>query len=251
MQYVGGKYRIARHIERVVLAARRGEQRYVEPFLGGAATFSRNCAHFRQSLGYDLSLDLVLMWRAVLEGWVPPADVSEAEYAALRQADSSPLRGFVGYGCSFGGKWYGGYARSHGGAAPGYNYAAGAARTVVRQGAAMRDAGAVVLRADYRSLSFGAGDLVYCDPPYSGATGYVGMPEFDSREFWALAGRWAAAGAVVLVSEHIAPAPWVVVWERDMPLYLRGDAQQAGQRRERLFALPDVAQRVGRLEDER
>lgn len=234
VSYVGGKYRIARHIEAAILARSGGRTRYVEPFLGGGATYCRLSKHFRVSEGYDIVPDLVLMWQEAMKGWVPSIPVSEDDYAALRNAEPSAQRGFVGFGVSFGGKWFGGYARSRAGAAPGYDYAAGSARTLSRQARAM--CGQVAL-ADYRDLQIGADTVVYADPPYAGTTGYAGTPPFDSEEFWAVAKSWTQLGAAVFVSEYAAPAEWQCVWERPMPVYLRGDHQKPGGRVERLFYL--------------
>lgn len=246
MQYLGGKYRIARHIESLVLRARRGRPYYAEPFLGGAATFSRSAPHFEHAYGYDVVPDLVLMWRAVLAGWEPPSDVPEELYAALRHAEPSPLRGFVGFGCSFGGKWFGGYGRqSIAGGRPVKEgegtLAPGAARSVMRQAARMRNAS--VTLADYRELKIGPDVVVYCDPPYAGTTSYAATAPFDSAAFWRTAESWATDGAAVLVSEHEAPAGWVRVWEKPYAAYLRGD-QAPDARTEAVFALPELAEQL-------
>lgn len=245
MQYVGGKFRLAKHVERLILQARGSQTAYVEPFLGGAATFSRLAPHFATARGFDVVEDLILMWEAVRDGWVPPSEVSEDEYRALRNADPSALRGFVGFGCSFGGKWFGGYGRKRiagGKPATEPTLAPGAARSVMRQAAGIRHAEFGV--ADYRDVLIAGSDVVYCDPPYAGTTGYTGTPPFSTDEFWHTAARWASLGATVLVSEHSAPSPWVRVWERPMPNYLRGDSQKSAQRTEAVFALPHVANQL-------
>lgn len=238
MRYQGGKFRFASHIERLALAARGDRRSYVEPFLGGGATLSRNAPAFDRVRGYDVMPDLVLMWRALLAGWVPPSDVTEEEYAALRHAEPSALRGFVGFGCSFGGRWFGGYARNGNGKTLGGNVAAESVRSLLRQ--AQRMAHAEVGLADFRSVEVTDADVVYADPPYAGTTPYSGVAPFDTEAFWETAEKWAASGAVVLVSEHSAPAPWVRVWSKDTPAYLRGDQSRAF-RTESVFTLPDTA----------
>ena len=60
----------------------------------------------------DSHEDLILMWQALMRGEMEPfADVTEVEYAALKTAAPSARRGFVGFGASFGGGWFGGYGR--------------------------------------------------------------------------------------------------------------------------------------------
>lgn len=60
----------------------------------------------------DAHEDLILMWQALMRGETEPfADVTEAEYSALKTAPPSARRGFVGFGASFGGGWFNGYGR--------------------------------------------------------------------------------------------------------------------------------------------
>ena len=233
MQYVGGKYRVARHIEHEILKLKGGRSVYLEPFVGGAATFSRLAPHFAHAHGYDVMPDLVEMWQSAITGWEPTLPVTEGDYRELKGAPPSAQRGFVGFGCSFGGKFFGGYARSRNGAAPGYDYAAGSARSVKKQAKAMRNASVDLL--DYRAIRVVGDEVIYCDPPYAGTTGYNDTEPFDSEAFWSTAECWASLGAVVFVSEYEAPDGWSEVWQKPMPNYLRGDSQKAGQRTERLF----------------
>lgn len=237
MQYMGGKYRIARHVEALILAMRGDRSVYVEPFLGGAATFSRIAPHFPEAWGSDVVPDLILMWEAAVAGWVPPAELSEDEWRELKTAPPSPLRGFAGFGCSFGGRWFEGYARRRtaGGreAAAADQAPAASSRVVTRQAQAMRHAQFRV--SDYRRLIARPDMVIYADPPYASTKPYSGLPSWDSGEFWAHAEKWADAGALILVSEYEAPAGWRRAWEKPMPNYLRGDAQKPGQLVEAIF----------------
>lgn len=175
------------------------------------------------------------MWQALQAGWTPPDHVSQQEYDALKTANSSALRGFVGYGCSFGGKWFGGYARSRNGAAPNYNYAAGAVRSVLKTASAIKHAN--ICQQDYRTVHVAPWAVVYADPPYIGTQGYGS--DFDTEEFWTVADRWADTGALVLVSEHVAPPGWDLVWSKGLPNYLNGTEQVSGARTECLFIRKD------------
>ncbi len=211
MQYLGGKSRISKTIAGVMLAERDPEQHttYLEPFVGGGAVFSQMAPHFDRSIAADTHEDLILMWQAVKEGRVPPDTLTEAEYQELRHAEPSARRAFAGFGCSFGGKWFGGYARPAGSK----NYAGTSARSIGRQAPSFRDA--EILRADYREFSPGSDTLVYCDPPYANTTGYS-TGDFDSDEFWRTMQKWHNNGALVFVSECSAPSYWAPVWSRDV-----------------------------------
>jgi DNA adenine methylase len=225
MRYVGGKSRIAKHLAGIILDAGRERSTYIEPFLGGAAVAAEVAPSFDRSILADAVPDIALMWSAARDGWTPPDEVTLEEYAALRAAEPSPLRGFVGFGCSFGGKWFGGLSKGTKG-----DGAATSSRVVARQAAKLE--GADVRCADYRELTPDVGPdcIIYCDPPYAGTTGYGAAGDWDAEEFWATAEAWAESGAVVLVSEYAAPAGWVPVWEKPQRRQLQGGA-------DRLFAV--------------
>lgn len=213
MRYVGGKSRIAKHIEGVILARRGHRQRYVELFIGGGAVLARIAPHFEHVRAGDVSPDLVLMWQAVAQGWTPPTEVDDTMYAYLRDAEPSAIRGFVGFGCSFGGKWFGGRARG-GKMADGSprNHAAESARAVARIAQGIR--GASIAQRDYRDWAVDANTVIYCDPPYADTQGYAAAGAFDSAEFWSVAEKWHRTGALVVVSEYSAPEGWVPVVEK-------------------------------------
>ena len=50
------------------------------------------------------------------------------DYIRTHKDEDHVLTGFVGFGCSFGGKWFGGYARNAGGT----NYAAQSKRSLLK-----------------------------------------------------------------------------------------------------------------------
>lgn len=236
MQYLGGKSRIAKPISEIILAAQGERTVYAEPFLGAGSVALRVASCFERVVLADVVPDLVLLWRAVIDGWVPPTELSEETYRELRHAEPSALRAFAGFPCSFGGKWFGGYARDP---KSDRNYAASASRSMVKRGQAL--AGAYVLEADYRELwpEIGPETVVYCDPPYAGTTTYGAAGSFDSDRFWQVARDWSAAGALVYVSEYDAPDDWIPVWEGNPRTSIAGKGQVA-RVTERLYALPST-----------
>ena len=215
MRYMGGKSRIAKEITKVMLELSDKREVYVEPFLGGGAVAEHMCPHFEHKYLSDMHEDLMLMWQALLEGWEPPEVVTPAEYAELRHAEPSALRGFVGFGGSFGGKWFGGYAKGgfQSNGEP-RNHQAESKRNLMKGAASM--GGAKVSSAGYQTLpNVPAAPLIYCDPPYSDTTSYS-TDSFDSAAFWAKAQAWAEQGADVFVSEYTAPEGWECVYTRDL-----------------------------------
>lgn len=108
MQYFGGKSRISKKIAEIV-NKKRGGLGFWDPFCGG---LSVSLSLGGRGLITDVHLPLISLYKAVANGWVPPTSLSEDEYQGCKLLeDTDPLKAFAGYACSFGGKWFGGYAR--------------------------------------------------------------------------------------------------------------------------------------------
>jgi len=211
MQYLGGKARAGLWVAKALLADTPRRSTYLEPFVGAGWVLWRVAPGFRRVEAGDYHQDLCLLWDAILNGWEPPQEVTRAEYTQLRDAEPSALRAFAGFGLSFGGKWFGGYASND----RGDDYCRAARRGLLRKATGM--VGVKVEHRDYRSWSPGSDHLVYCDPPYQGTTQYRGgnVDGFDHDEFWDVMTRWSTSGAQVYVSEYTAPTNLAeVVWEQ-------------------------------------
>lgn len=221
MRYLGGKFRTATAMSRAILTHTDRRTTYIEPFLGGGAVAAKLGHHFRNSHYSDGHLDLMLMWSALGNGWTPPTELSRDKYEHLRTAHPSPLRGFAGFGASYGGKWFGGYAASrwHPGGFQ-EDYVAESARSATRCLTGARGQELTTFTAlDVFDLTPDPAAVIYCDPPYQDTQTYDALGEFDHARFWATAEQWARDGAAVYVSERSAPDGWVEIWSR--PVYNR------------------------------
>lgn len=241
MQYQGGKTRPGKAIATILargLAAGTGN--YIEPFMGACGVARHVAPHALSMTLSDASEDLVLMWQAVRGGWVPPTEMSEERYLMLRGMYPCPERGFAGYGCSFGGKWFSGYARNakHG-------YAAAASRGLVRKHTDLSRCPRVsIYNYGYERAEPRVGDVVYCDPPYAGTTGYARTGKFDTDRFWSTMQAWDDAHAFVFVSEFAAPEGWVRVWGKARDKCMRGGAATENKV-DGLYCTPTTAQILG------
>lgn len=200
MQYLGGKSTIAKklaaHLEPLVL---RGG-RLLDKFAGG---FSVSAAiSLRPLIASDLNQAVITTMQCAQLGWRAPLVLTESEYAALKLRDDprDPLTAFAAVGCSFGGKWWGGYARND----RGDDFVGAASRSITKKALALR--GAVICCEDYREREPRPEDCAYLDPPYRDSVGY--LDAIDRREFWETAARWAKSGAAIRVSEYEAPEGW-------------------------------------------
>lgn len=237
MRYVGSKARLAKRIHGIVMSLKGDRSTYYEPFLGGGNTFSVIAPSFPNSYGVDRHEDLALMWQAVAKGWLPPERVSEQEYKRLKTAEPSPLRGFAGFGCSFGGKWFAGYARGLSAHGDSRNYAAESQRNLAKQVAAIRAATAI-RHGNYDLLTPEPGWVVYCDPPYEGTLGYKNSGDLDYPKFWDTVRDWSRSGALVLTSSYQAPPDFecIASFPHRMSVSLASDRVETI---ERLFMLTD------------
>lgn len=182
--------------------------------------FATVSEHFETAIGSDANQDLILLWQALAAGWQPPSTLTREEWKDLRVAEPSALRAFAGFGCSFGGKWFAGYARPDKRSRDKHCYADTAARGLLRKLSTMHP-NPEFHHGSYDAWSPGAGTLVYCDPPYASTTTYGAVDAFDSERFWKVAESWAEAGSSVFVSEYAAPAPWREVWSAPVQISLK------------------------------
>jgi DNA adenine methylase len=248
VRYVGGKARIAKWIRDHVLAIadeyRGVPLTYVEPFVGSGAVLEQvvKTRRFARHIANDIHPDLIRMWHALSrEGWMPPVYIEADEYKEIKNSEvPSAIRGYAGFACSFGGKFFGGheYRRDAKSAqidgkrdgSPGGGGQDTERRSVLRIGKAMRRHGVELQNTDYEALVVPPGSVVYNDPPYVGTQGYD-SGHFDHERFWRTADRWVANGSIVFVSEY--EGPWPVIDEHPRNAIL---AHSFGDRRtERLF----------------
>ncbi len=230
MQYLGGKSRIAKPLA-TYLESRRAGRYFVEPFCGAL-----NITQFLTGprLATDASPYLFSLYKHWREGWRPPAVVTEEMYKAQNSTrdPDDPLTGFIGYGCSFGGKFFGGYASDN---QIGGHYFAQAARRGLEKKLSASSTVTFGL-CSYERLTPGRGTLVYCDPPYAKTTGYSAVGTFDSAAFWQRCREWTRDGALVLVSEYAAPEDFACAWSIETTTAMRSSGRRSS-RVERLFEL--------------
>lgn len=213
MKYMGSKARHAKHILPIILENRKTDQWYVEPFVGGANTY-----HLvdNPKLGNDTNHYLIMLLQAVGKGWHPPLDVSEEQYKNAQSLSTTNypdyLIGFIGIGCSFSGKWFGGYARGNNGWGYPRNYASESSKNIVKQANGIKDS--ILKVGDYYELDIPEKSIIYCDPPYMGTTKYSDY--FDSNRFWEWCDNLIKKGHQVFVSEYQAPDGWTCVWQKEV-----------------------------------
>lgn len=215
MRYMGSKRSIAKEYLPFLMQFRRPDQVWVEPFMGGCNSIDKVPG---RRIGNDLHPQLVIMWKALQQGWQPPDEISEYEYYQLKKEQRmDALTAFAGFGCAFGGKYFESYARDD----TGVNYAAQTKRTVLKQIAAMPADEVVFYHGSYDDFYIPPNSFIYCDPPYAD-TGAYRVDDFDHRRFWKWANRMVMAGHTVVVAEYTAPPDWTPAWQKKVNSRLSG-----------------------------
>lgn len=246
MHYLGGKYRKGKQIAGYLNQIRLPGQPYNEPFCGSlwVTQYIADAPIYAS----DKHPFLIATLQSVQAGWVPPYFVGEDEYNFIKDnQDWLPpnLVGFVGFGCSFGGKWFGGYARDRRSDRP-YS-------TQAQKGLLLK-VGRVGNKAQYFVADFLVDDppeegcLIYCDPPYDGTTGYGSIVgDFDSSLFWKRVLELESRGHTLVVSEYDAPDGFTCVMEMPTQTDLSMADGTKEFRMEKLFRPGDHKPLQGRL----
>lgn len=109
MKYMGSKARFAKEIISVMMPGHDPSKPYVEPFAGGMNMIASVNAPIR--IANDFHEPLISMWKEIANGWMVPVSVTREFYEECRRGEHPPhVVGYVGFNCSYSGKWFGGYA---------------------------------------------------------------------------------------------------------------------------------------------
>lgn len=232
MQYLGGKTRIAKHIAAIINANRDGRTVW-DAFCGG---LSVSVALGGRVVASDNNEALISTYKATKAGWIPPDSVSEDDYHAAKSLpDSDPLKAFIGFGCSFGGKWFGGYARTNPNRDYQQNYCLLAKNHIITNTSKLTETHHIdFLGVEPRPTSV----ILYLDPPYRGTTGY--RYTFDHDRFYERVLQWSRY-TDVFVSEYDLPIG-VCVWSKSVgsTVSLQAKHVENGSRVERLYHVRNV-----------
>jgi len=201
MQYLGGKEKVAKKIVEFLESKRKPGQLFIDGTVGGASIITRMSG---DRLGIDVHSSLICLYNAILTGFEPPSAVSELDYENAKSLpDNNPLKAFIGFGCSFSGKYFSGYARG----SIDRNYAQNAKNSLEKKfknkiGLSFKNMSLFDLDVE--------GALIYLDPPYANTTKY--SVDFNYNKFWDKV-RDLSKNNLVYISEYSAPEDFKCVYE--------------------------------------
>lgn len=227
MRYLGGKSRIKRNIAEYINANSDHNQPLISLFCGSCAVES--LLDFDKKILNDLHPHLIAMWRDLQDGRDFPDIITANDYLEIKahQNDDMGLAGFVGFGCSYGGKWWGGLARER----RGDDFCKTPKASLMKDFEGVKTA--TFLCGDYREVEIPDNAVVYSDPPYKNATGYA-TGAFNTEEFWEYM-RKISKNANVFISEESAPEDFSCVWEKSLRRQLDNQGGNTFMRIEKLF----------------
>jgi DNA adenine methylase len=230
-RYQGGKQRIGKEIARAMTEFVDGDiDVYIEPFVGMCGIMQHMKADAKY--GYDLSEDLIVLWKAVQCGYQPPDEISKARYLEYKRMQCTTAdRSFAGFACNFGGVFFNGFAD---GDRNSRDYVGNAKKALLETGSKVLD---VKFECRDYSTLFPRNSIVYCDPPYEHNRGDLSAHNssflsFDNDQFWKVVNRWSKRN-IVFVSELTAPPDWVCIWRKDIMSSLGRENDR--RRTEKLF----------------
>lgn len=201
----------------------------MSPFVGGA--WVECLIKSKNKYLYDKHPYLIEMYRTLQRGWNPPLNLSKEEYQYIKtnKDEERYLTGFVGFGCSYSGKWFGGYAKDK----ASRNYCLNAHNSILKKMKTLQDA--YFDCKDYKELK-PKNSIIYCDPPYKGFTQYDEslLGRFNTEEFWEYMRKWSCNN-LVFISEYNAPDDFTCIWQKETKLDIRNKNNKKEQRIEKLF----------------
>lgn len=218
MRYLGGKARLAKYFAPILdRALLEKDGKLLEPFVGGFNIVPA-LQNVSKSVCSDIHEGLICLYQSLQEGtFDPPETLAEDEYKCLKQANdkTNPLTAFAAFGCTFGAKEWGGYARDGKGKRNYANETRNALLRILPHLSKVR-----FIARDFLDIS-PANCVIYCDPPYINTTKYK-TNSFNAKEFYAWCELAVQNDCIVFVSEFTAPEYWEIVWRKERKIAVSG-----------------------------
>jgi DNA adenine methylase len=207
---MGSKNRIAKHIIPIMLAERKPDQCWVEPFVGGANIIDKIEG---KRIGSDINpylIDALIAIRdRILDLPQNNKQFTEDDYKQLRKNDNYRYKGYAGFAFSYAGKWLGGWCRD---SLNKRDYVNESYKNAINQSPLLR--GVQLVNESYLDLQIPDNSLIYCDPPYESTTKY--KDSFDHVVFWQWCREKAKEGHSIFVSEYNAPEDFECIWQKEI-----------------------------------
>lgn len=225
MKYLGGKQRLGKHIAPILkliikeLSSLYQIDKYIEPFCGGLGVLKNMTDIQLPIYASDYHPDLIAMWTALQQNQlILPSEISETDYLYYKTQVPSPnpMKGFIGFGSSFGGRFFAAYAQKYVHNRK-ENFCLEAKHSLEKVKPLISNIQFQCI--DYQQLQ-PKNAFIYCDPPYQ----YTKFPikyrrdikkydVFDNQLFWDIMRKWSQHN-IVIISETHAPPDFIEIWKK-------------------------------------
>lgn len=219
MRYFGGKARISKELSSFINEHYlKGNSRPFVDLFCGSCNITTKIDKNREVIANDKHKYLIAMWKELQNGWIPPRSCTNEQWRYVREnQDIKPhVSGFIGFSCSFGGRWFEGYTRGRDNKGFERNYAEEGYKGVMKK---LKDLQEVkFFNLNYDEVPLPTNSVVYCDIPYKNTIHYnkkeVGI--FDHEKFYS----WCKENKnsyTILISEfeHNVPDDFEIVWRKE------------------------------------
>jgi len=209
MIYMGSKNRVAKDILQFIQPEVNKFGKYVEPFCGGCNMIDKVVCKDRYA--NDSNEYLIALLSHASQGLPIPHFVGKEEYDDVRTHMFTYDKwyvGFVGFICSFRGKFFNGYNGKTSNI--GRNYLQETLKNFNNQIPNL--VGIQFSMEQYYDLDI-KDSVIYCDPPYQDTTQY--KDSFDHTKFWEWCRKMSKTNKI-FISEYQAPKDFVCIWEKEI-----------------------------------
>ena len=207
MKYMGSKNRIAKHILPIMLAERKPNQTWVEPFVGGANIIDKVTG---PRIGADANIHLIQALIAIRDNLTElPKNNKEFTEQDYKNINNYKYKGYAGFAFSFGAKWMCGWRRDKDNKR---DYVKEAYKNAAKQSPALQNV--KLIHTSYTELNIPNNSIIYCDPPYQGTKKY-NTKDFWHHGFWEWC-RQKAQNHTLYISEYNAPKDFTCIWEKEI-----------------------------------
>ena len=237
---MGSKDRIAKYIIPIITKYLTEDKWYVEPFCGGCNMIDK--INHKKRMANDYNKYLIALFKALQQDMEMPEFISKEQYDAVKSNKDDYedwYVGFVGFVCSFRGKFFNGWIKPSCETKDGNtrNFQREHINNLVKQSRSLKSVR--YFNMSYCDLDIPKNSIIYCDPPYQDTTAYKNADGFDHDSFWQWCREQTKRGCDVLISEYNAPVDFVCVWQKGVNMNLSGGKGKTAI--EKLFVHESIA----------
>lgn len=224
--YQGSKNRLAKYIIPILnkLIKENNCEIFIDACCGGANIIANTKYPIicNKKYGFDNNKSLIALFDKIKFDNLEYIHIDENEYKKVKQdfllgnnTYEDWYYGYVGFLFSYGGLFWGVYARGTDAKGNPRNMGRERYNNLINQKEALKDTIFTIQNIfDINLDKLNKNMLIYIDPPYKDTKQY-NKQKFDTEKFWNLV-REMSKRCIVVVSEYEAPNDFITIWEKEI-----------------------------------